>query len=133
MKPIAAVRDDAPRLPQDWLELMRFLSGYYQRPLGETVIGALPPRLRSVKPLPKQSAAARRRPRASPRFVAEPCADRRRRREAVERIAAALGRFQPFLLHGVTGSGKTEVYLHLIAEVAASAASRRWCWFPRSA
>ena len=55
MKTIAAVRDDAPRLPPDWLELMRFLAGYYQRPLGETIIGALPPRLRSVKALPRKA------------------------------------------------------------------------------
>src|SRR5437773_479891 len=45
MKAIVAVRDDAPRLPPDWLELMRFLAGYYQQPLGETIIGALPPRV----------------------------------------------------------------------------------------
>src|SRR5688572_9748997 len=54
IKPISARRDDAPRLPADWLALMRFLSGYYQRPLGETVISSLPPRLRSTKPLPKE-------------------------------------------------------------------------------
>src|SRR5688572_8523450 len=54
IKPISAVRDDAPRLPQVWIPLMRFLSGYYQRPLGETVIGSLPPRLRSPKPLPRK-------------------------------------------------------------------------------
>jgi primosomal protein N' (replication factor Y) len=115
LKSISAVRDDAPRLASDWLELMRFLSAYYQRPLGETVIGALPPRLRSTKPLPRkvlqQAAVA-----ASPRFVeSHPPTPAQTRVQ--DRIAAAFGGFQPFLLHGVTGSGKTEVYLHLIAQV----------------
>lgn len=35
-------------------------------------------------------------------------------RAATTAIEAALGRFQPFLLDGVTGSGKTEVYFHAI-------------------
>jgi primosomal protein N' (replication factor Y) (superfamily II helicase) len=39
-------------------------------------------------------------------------------REAVEAIAHAQG-FAPFLLHGVTGSGKTEVYLHALAALLA--------------
>jgi primosomal protein N' (replication factor Y) len=115
MKEIAAVRDDAPRLPHDWLDLMRFLSGYYQRPLGETMISSLPPRLRSVKPLPRKALASPDAP-ASARLVAEHALTQQQR-EAFAHIADALGRFQAFLLHGVTGSGKTEVYLHLIARV----------------
>jgi primosomal protein N' (replication factor Y) len=115
MKAIAAIRDDAPRLPSDWLELMRFLSGYYQRPLGETMIAALPPRLRSVRPLPRKSLSAAA-PTSLARFVPthELTPDQLR---ACERIVEAGGRFEAFLLHGVTGSGKTEVYLNLIARI----------------
>jgi primosomal protein N' (replication factor Y) len=115
LKPLLAIRDDAPRLPADWLELMRFLSTYYQRPLGESVIGALPPRLRSVKPLPRKSMAAAT-DATSPVFM--PTHILTQDQSGVfERIASSLGRFAPFLLHGVTGSGKTEIYLNLIARV----------------
>jgi primosomal protein N' (replication factor Y) (superfamily II helicase) len=38
---------------------------------------------------------------------------------AVESIRASLGSYRPFLLLGVTGSGKTEVYLHAIAAALA--------------
>jgi primosomal protein N' (replication factor Y) len=115
MKAIAALRDDAPRLPPDWLELMRFLSSYYQRPLGETIISALPPRLRSVKPLPRKALSPSPL-EVAPRFVT-PHELTVEQKHAVEGIAKAFGRFESFLLHGVTGSGKTEIYLHLIARV----------------
>jgi primosomal protein N' (replication factor Y) len=110
IKPIIALRDDAPRLSPDWIALMRFLSGYYQRPLGETMIAALPPRLRSTKPLPRK-ALEQDGHAFGARFIPN---HRLNSAQAavLERIPNGFG---TFLLHGVTGSGKTEVYLHLVA------------------
>ena len=119
LKPIMRVLEGAPKLSAEWLEQMRFLSSYYQRPLGETVAGALPPRLRSPKPLPKQRKAPAMAPNADPLRYVPGHAPNQGQAQAIAKIGAALGTFKPFLLHGITGSGKTEVYLRLIAEVIA--------------
>ena len=118
LKEITRVLDGVPRLPPDWLDFVRFLAGYYQRPFGETAVGALPPRLRSLKPLPKKILGAS--PTAASAATFHPThPPTEAQAQAVGIVGAALGSFRTFLLHGVTGSGKTEVYLRLIAQALA--------------
>jgi len=118
LKEIARVLEGVPRLPADWLDFIRFLAGYYQRPFGETAVASLPPRLRSLRPLPKKILDPAPRAPSGTRFEPDH-SPTDAQAHAVEKIGSALGSFRAFLLHGVTGSGKTEVYFRLIARVLA--------------
>ena len=113
LKAVGAILRDMPPLPPEWMALTDFCARYYQHPWGEVVSFALPPMLRRGK-LP-------RRVKDAPRSDTPPPAPPTLHAEQQAAVAAILGvgGFQPFLLHGVTGSGKTEVYLHAIAEVLA--------------
>src|SRR5262245_38363740 len=57
LRPAGPILDDMPPLSRDWLALARFAAEYYQRPLGEVVHAALPPRLRRPQPLRLPAAA----------------------------------------------------------------------------
>src|SRR5262245_55553377 len=52
LRPAEKILRDAPPLKREWLDLVKFCSRYYHRPLGEVVAAALPPRLRTVRPVP---------------------------------------------------------------------------------
>ena len=114
LKPAGEILRGIPALPPDWLALAEFCSRYYQRPLGEVMAMALPPHLRRGK-LPavrktKMVAAAEHPAPFLPELLSE-------QKDAVAAVAAGFGRYVAYLLHGVTGSGKTEVYLRLIDQV----------------
>ena len=117
LKTVEAILRDMPPLPPDWLALCEFCGRYYQHPLGQVMAFALPPMVRRGK-LPKsrgkgQVSSGKEGPEVvRPALLVE-------QQAAVEAITSARG-FEVFLLHGVTGSGKTEVYLRAIDAVLAA-------------
>ncbi len=115
LKTVTAILRDMPALPAEWLALCEFCARYYQTPLGEVTSFALPPMLRRGK-LPrirksKPGARDMTPDPALPKLLDS-------QQAAVDAIVNTAG-FRTLLLHGVTGSGKTEVYLRAIAAVLA--------------
>jgi primosomal protein N' (replication factor Y) len=116
LKVVTAILRDIPPLPAEWLALCEFCARYYQAPLGEVTSFALPPMLRRGKlprrrkpgPVAASAAPAPALPQLMPAQQA-----------AVAAVFAREG-FHAMLLHGVTGSGKTEVYLRAIDAVLAA-------------
>jgi primosomal protein N' (replication factor Y) len=111
-----AVLDAEPLLPDDVRRLLSWASAYYQHPPGEVFATAVPKALREGRnPVGrrKAKAASASAGEAPPAQVPpELTADQGR---AVAAINATAG-YRCFLLDGVTGSGKTEVYLRCIGE-----------------
>jgi len=105
------VQDVAP-IGSEALALYEFCARYYQRPLGEVISTALPPRLRQVSR--RAVARAPHSPPPTSTVSTEPALTSEQH-DAVLRIEAARRGFHPVLVQGITGSGKTEVYLHAIA------------------
>jgi len=111
MRAIDAVADVAA-LPPDLLDLCRFVAAYYQAPLGQVHALALPPLgARGTR----RSGKADVDPALHPQHVRNSA-----QRAAADAISTASGGFAPFLLRGVTGSGKTEVYLDAAARAVAA-------------
>ncbi len=132
LRPILAHLEDSPPLPADWLRLTDFASRYYQRALGEVMLGVLPPRLKTGKPMRVRSSGPRTTvaagasvatdaegahgaPVRSWQFVEHhPLTGEQA--VAVEAVNGAIdGDPAAFLLQGITGSGKTEVYMQVAA------------------
>ena len=126
LRPIVALLDDLPPQTADWLAFAAFAARYYQRGLGETMLQAMPDPLRAadryrsktpgVWQAPAIQRALKRIAKAAPP-QANPEGPAPLLHPAQQAALAALADApeqggKPILLHGVTGSGKTEVYLH---------------------
>jgi primosomal protein N' (replication factor Y) (superfamily II helicase) len=130
LRPVIEAWTSLPPLGERWCRLVEFAASYYQRGCGEVALAVLPPELRKLDDagLAKRLAKlARSWPgsdapdptRAAASLAPPPSTEQA---AVLERLLALAGAAEPgtALLHGVTGSGKTEIYLQSAARVLAS-------------
>lgn len=143
VRSISAVLTDAPRLPGSWFELGRFASTYYHRFPGEVMLPGLPKSLRvpprSITSRPDANEIVAKAPKSNkPAKSVKTAFERARSRYRVTNDKAAVparlltpeqsaaleglrasNDFCVHVLNGITGSGKTEVYLSWIETLLA--------------
>ena len=127
LRPIRQALCALAPMSADWRQLVAFAAGYYQRHLGELALAVLPPELRRIDATQLARRLAKKRasetfaspgpappgaPGAQPPDMSE---EQRTAVDALRTLDAAT-----FLLHGVTGSGKTEVYLQAASHALAA-------------
>ena len=115
-KPLIDVIDESPIFTPEMIELAGWIKDNYFCSWGEALEAMIP------GPLKRGKVSMRPRIKEEPREVVEPTKPHKPNREQEE----ALGNIKKcinekkhkvFLLHGITGSGKTEIYLEAAREV----------------
>ena len=112
LKEVEEVIDSEALLSKEILEFLLWSANYYHHPIGEVINNAIPKNLRNGKPadIKKPSEISNQSSSANFELTTE-------QTFAITEILKNLEKFSGFLLHGVTGSGKTEVYLSAAEEV----------------
>ena len=112
IRPITTIIDSAPVVSREQLALWQWMSSYYMCSLGEVMAAALPGGLDKRLTNPPK-----RRKKALEVYTGpiEPMhALSEAQQRAVEAIHQCYRQKAITLLHGVTSSGKTDIYIHLI-------------------
>lgn len=116
LKQIKAVLDEKPLLSIAVMQLLEWMSHYYCHPIGEVFSLAFPGILRRnqlihYKTIRKAAESSVNQPQARIPVLSQA------QQNAFEKIQSHFDHFFVFLLQGVTGSGKTEVYFQLIQKI----------------
>ncbi len=111
LKPIFGLDEERPRIPKPYMDWLEWLAQYYIHPLGQVLETVFPPLKRDTNRKSRKSAAVtdyeERTPPPTLTFE----------QQSVLQTILEKQDFNVHLLHGVTGSGKTEVYLSLLEKV----------------
>lgn len=112
LKDVIAFEDDRPCLHESFLRWLEWLSRYYVHPIGQVIEMAYPPliKAKSARNKSRKSTVVPERELLAPPTLTE------EQDRVITAIKSEKG-FQTHLVHGVTGSGKTEVYMRLLENV----------------
>lgn len=113
LKPAIKILDQEPLFPEKLRELFIWASDYYQYPLGLLFDSALPAWLRKDKSLK----ITKQKNIADHQINNENLILNAYQIKAIQQVKDSFGKFKPFVLDGITGSGKTEVYMQLISNI----------------
>ncbi len=116
LKAVSSVFDEPPLFDASLRELFDFVRDYYHVPLGEAYYTAMPQLLCRGEPLVGKREKKGIGLPAAAQFVASPI-QLNPQQEQVIASMSELTEFGVQLLEGVTGSGKTEVYLKRVEQV----------------
>jgi primosomal protein N' (replication factor Y) len=104
---------ERPTIPAPYMDWLEWLANYYLYPLGQIVESVFPPLKKDSPRAGRKSPVVRDYDsRSEPPTLTE-------EQQKVLQGLKAKPDFAVHLLHGVTGSGKTEVYLHLLESTLA--------------
>lgn len=109
LKPVAELNAELPPLPENYLKWAEWVGKYYQYPVGQVLSHMHP----SLKKLGRNTRKKSPIPEVE---IKEPHKLNSGQQKIVDDVLSHEG-FQAHLLFGVTGSGKTEVYLELFEKV----------------
>jgi len=108
LRSVEEILDQEALLSKEILDFLFWSANYYHHPLGEVLSSALPKNLRQGKPAVIKKISTHKN-------TTSPCAfdATTEQNKAIKAVLKSENNFHCFLLHGVTGSGKTEVYLSI--------------------
>ncbi len=117
LKSVQNFDEELPLLHEAFVKWLEWLSEYYVYPVGLVAESARPPLKKNMKPRKSKKAPVIPQMEADqPPILTE------EQRRIVESISTHEG-YQTHLIHGVTGSGKTEIYLRMIEKTLSSGQS----------
>ena len=115
LKPLTQVLDETPIITSELLQLCQFISQYYHASLAEVFTLTLPKLYRQGRAMINTTHLDN-----TPLQVCnQGLSLHPEQQHAVDTIRGQLNQYACYLLYGVTGSGKTEVYLQLVESVLA--------------